>query len=401
MAGPRRGAATGRTAVITGHLVREGGLVPGAVVVRDHLIVEVSYGQTITDRTASHYDFPEGVIVPGLIDLHLHGGGGHHAYRDPEDLRALGRHLLGQGVTGFCASVPALPWSELQAACRMLAGACRDGDPPNLLGIHLEGPHLNPRRCGSQPPEHLRPPSLPDYRALRAAAGPALRLMTIAPELPGAAEVIAACRADGVVACLGHTEATYEQAGAGFSAGISHVTHLFNGMAGFHHRRPGAVAAALLQPGITAELILDGEHLHRGAWELARRALGPGRIVLVSDALPCAGTPAAAATWEGRPLERRGKRLTLADGTLAGSDISLSQAVRQALAWGATWKEAVESSSLLPARLLGLGDRSAGLIPGQRADICVLSPDQRAWLVLLGGQPCHLPPGGRPAGRRP
>jgi N-acetylglucosamine-6-phosphate deacetylase len=379
-----------RNTVVTGGLLRDDRIVPGAVVIEDGLIVEVSYGVPITDHTARHYDTPGGLILPGLIDLHIHGSGGHHAYRDRAGVRELGRYLLGQGVTGFLATVPCLPWADMQSACRMLAGACIAGDPPNLLGIHVEGPHLAPRRCGSQTPECLRPPSLADFRALRAAAGPALRMMTIAAELPGAIEVIRACVTEGVVASLGHTDATFEQAQAGFAAGITHVTHLYNAMPAFHHRKPGAVAAALARPAITAELILDGEHLHQGAWLLARASLGRGRIALISDALPCAGTAGPHAGWDGRPLVRSGRRLTLADGTLAGSDISLRQAMLQARAWGAPWAEAVEAASVTPARVLGLADRFAALLPGRRADISVLSQDHQVQMTMVGGQPAYV-----------
>ena len=361
--------------------------VPATVVIEGETIVEVAIGSHITDGTARQYEVPGGLISPGLLDLHVHGGGGWPVFTAPDQLRRVGAWLAQRGVTGFLASVPSLPWAEMVAACSMLAKACAAGDPPNLLGIHVEGPHLSPRRPGSQPVANLRVPALVDYQALRAAAGRSIKVMTIAPELPGALEVIEACRRDGVVAALGHSDATYDQALAGFGAGISHVTHLYNAMRPFHHRAPGAVAAALTHPGITVELILDGEHVSRGGWDLARTAVGMERICLVSDALPAAGGASSepARTWAGRELTRRGRRLELAGGTLAGSDIALHEAVARAHAWGATMPAALAAASTVPARALGLGNQIGRLLPGYRGDLIVTGARGEVLLTLIAG----------------
>jgi len=376
------------TVIVTGQLLRGDCAEAGSVVIEHGQIVELAYGTALNDPAARHSHIPQGLILPGLIDLHVHGIGGYAVFADREQLRWAGRKLAACGVTGFLASVPVLPWDMMQQACRMLAAATADRDPPNLLGIHVEGPHLSPARPGSQSPSLLRPASLADYRALRAAGGNALRVMTIAPELPGAHEVIEACRRDGTVAAMGHTNADFEQAQAGFEAGITHVTHLYNAMRGFHHRSPGAIAAALVRPGVTAELILDGEHIARGAWELARRALGPERLVLVSDQLPCSGAGQDARLWDGRPVRPAGRRLTLDDGTLAGSAISLLDAVWKARQWGAGWAEAVAGASRVPASVLGLGARKGNLLPGMDGDLCVVAPGQepQVLLTLIGGR---------------
>ena len=383
-----------RLTLVSGDVYGQAGQrVPATIVIEGETIVEVAVGSHITDGTARQYEVPGGLISPGLLDLHVHGGGGWSVFEGPDQLRRAGAWLAQRGVTGFLASIPSLPWPEMVAACSMLAKACAAGDPPNLLGIHVEGPHLSPRRAGSQPVANLRAPALADYKAMRAAAGRSIKVMTIAPELPGALEIIESCRRDGVLAALGHSDATYDQALAGFAAGVSHVTHLYNAMRPFHHRVPGAVAAALACPGITVELILDGEHISRGAWDLARAAVGLERICLVSDALPAAGSApgAVACTWAGQELTRRGRRLELAGGTLAGSDIALHEAVVRAHAWGATRPEAIAAASAVPARALGLGRQTGSLLPGYRGDLIVTDGRGEVLLTLIAGVPWPPP----------
>ncbi len=408
------GLGGGDPVAIIGDILHGGERRTGTVVVAGGVIVELAIGQAIRPSRGRMYEFADGLILPGLIDLHVHGGAGYAAWeagacgagptradRSRDGLALLGRHLAANGVTGFLASVPAMAWPEMRAASHAVAEACASGDIPNLLGLHLEGPHLNPARAGSLPPAHLRAPALADYLALRAAAGTSLRMMTIAPELPGAIEVIESCRRDGVVAAMGHTDALYAQAVEGFRAGVTHVTHLFNAMRPFHQREPGALGAALTAPaGVTAEVILDGEHIHRGAWELARRALGGRSLTYVSDALPCAGLAqprgaygAAQAEWLGRTVRRRGRRLELDDGTLAGSDITLLDAVRRAICWGAPLVETVAGVTEIPAAVLGLGARKGRLLPGLDADIVVVDREWRSCLTLVGGR--RLWPGER------
>ncbi len=394
--------APGDSIAVIGDILHCGERKTGTVVLAGGVITEMAVGRAVRPSRGYTYEFADGLILPGLIDLHVHGGGGHAAFGGHEQLLMLGRWLAANGVTGFLASVPAMRWCELLAASHAVAAACAAGEVRNLLGLHVEGPHLSPARAGSQDRAHLRAPSLTDYRALRAAAGLSLRMMTIAPELPGSLEVIEACRRDGVIAAMGHTDALYAQAMNGFAAGVTHVTHLFNAMRPFHQREPGALGAALTAPGgVTAELILDGEHIHRGAWDLARRALGPDRLILVSDALPCAGLEQGpggqrpegpASQWLGRNVTRRGGRLELDDGTLAGSDVTVLDAVRRAISWGATVQEAVAAVTQAPAAVLGLGARKGRLLPGFDADVTVVDREWRACLTIVGGRrvwPCQ------------
>lgn len=385
---------------ILGQVLHQDKTVPATVVWTGAQITELAIGRHLRPAGAGVYEFVDGLIVPGLIDLHVHGGGGYAWQDGPAAIAAAAHWLASNGTTGFLASLPPLAWQRFTAAIHDVAAACSTGEPPNLLGLHLEGPFLSPRRAGSIGPTHLRAPSLVDYCALRAVAGQSLKILTLAPELPGAADVLAACARDNVIAAAGHTDGSYEEVAAGFGRGVAHVTHLYNAMRPFHHRAPGAVGAALLSPApVCAEVIMDGLHVEAGAWRLARQVLGPERIVYVSDALPSAGK-AGDGFWLDQPVRRAGRRLSLADGTIAGSDISLREAVRQAIRWGAPPGEAVACATAVPAGVLGLAQRKGRLLPGYDADIAVFGPDWQPYLTICGGQ--RIWPAGAPAvtGRR-
>lgn len=375
-----------RRCLVHAGLPRGAGVVPGTAVIEDGVLVELSFGRLLAEPWTQTYELPDGILFPGLIDIHLHGGGGHDVAAGRDALRALGGWLASRGVTGFLASVASRPWDSLLAACRTVSEATLAKDPPNLLGLHLEGPFLSRSRAGALAADSFRLPDIAAYRALRAAAGPSLRVITIAPELPGAAEVIAACQRDGVVAALGHTDANFEEAQAGFAAGLSHVTHLFNAMSSFHHRAPGSVGAALGPAPASVELIMDGEHLHLAAANLARRVLGPSQVVLVSDSLPAAGTSHATSLWEGREVFRRGARLVLADGTLAGSSTPLIDGLALVIESGWDRAEALAMATANPARVLRLESRKGKLLAGFDADLIVVDRGWGVMLAMVGGQ---------------
>jgi len=377
--------ALGRT-LIRADLWRGAERVPSTVVVEDGTIVEVAFGRALHDPGARQYEIPGGTLYPGLIDLHVHGGGGADAAGPEGDLALMGRWLASRGVTGFLASIPALPWEDLCGAVRRGAAACAGGSVPNLLGLHLEGPFLSPVRAGSQPREGLCSPDLPSYRGLRALAGVHLRMMTLAPELPGARDIIAACRLDGVVAAVGHTDATYEQTMEAFAAGARHVTHLFNAMRPFHHRDPGPSGAALTGGDVTAEIILDGHHVHRAAYQVALRALGRERLALVSDALPVVGAPAAQVPWAGRRIARAGSRVALESGGLAGGGCPLNEAVARAVAYGTPAPDAAFTACRVAAGVLGLDERKGRVLPGFDADLVAVDDGWRPLLTLVGGR---------------
>jgi N-acetylglucosamine-6-phosphate deacetylase len=299
------------------------------------------------------------VLSPGFVDLHVHALDGAGTF-DPPDVPALGVALARRGVTSFLATTAAAP---VTALLPLLAPVSTGG--ARCLGAHLEGPWLSSAHAGAQPRESL---SAPDPAGLDQliAAGPPL-MITLAPELPGALEVIAKAAAAGVVVALGHSGATYSQATAAVVAGASHVTHCFNAMAPLHHREPGLAGAALDLPGVTVEVIADGVHVHPAVVRLLWRACGPQRLCLVSDAVDLAlpGTEAA----------------RLEDGTLAGSRIGLDQAVRNLVGWGVPLADALTMASVTPGSRVGRG----GLAVGAPADLTLLDADLHVVATVVDG----------------
>jgi N-acetylglucosamine-6-phosphate deacetylase len=328
-------------------------------------------------------------VLPGLVDLHVHGGGGASFTEGTIDeaQRAAAFHRA-RGTTTMLASLVTAPLAELEARAALLADLADEGV---IVGLHLEGPFLSPTRRGAQDPRQMLAPDVAVFERLHAAARGYLRVITLAPELPGALEVIKAATQAGVTVAVGHTDATADVTLSAIDAGATHATHLFNGMRPFHHREPGAVGALLDRDEVTCEIIADGVHLHDIAIRLAARAAGPGRLVLVSDAMAAAGMP------DGR-YQLGPKRVTVTGGVarlredpgqpgaIAGSTATLADVVRHAIAAGLPVPDVAAAASTTPARVLGLGDRTGVLRPGLSADLVVCDDDFRPRAVMRQGE---------------
>jgi N-acetylglucosamine-6-phosphate deacetylase len=360
---------------ISGRIVTPGAVVPGHLDLDGELIAAIVPDDGVGDD----------VIVPGFVDLHCHGGGGHtFTTGDLASARRAAAFHLGHGTTTMLASLVSSPFELMRSAT---LGYRRLVDEGVLAGIHFEGPYLSEVRCGAQNPAYLRDPSMSEIKDLIKIGEGAVRMMTVAPELPGALEAITYLSGHGVLAAIGHTDATYDQTHAGVAAGATVATHLFNGMRPPHHREPGPVVG-LLSSTTVCELIADNIHLHPGMLAFAARSAGPGRAVLITDAMDATGMP------DGR-YELGGQEVVVADrvarlahnGSIAGSTLTMDAALRNAVAAGLPLVEAVAMASTTPARLLGLADRVGALAPGLRADIVVLSADLTPRRVLRAGTP--------------
>jgi N-acetylglucosamine-6-phosphate deacetylase len=328
-------------------------------------------------------------VLPGFVDLHVHGGGGaSFTGGGAGEARAAADFHRAHGTTRIIASLVTAPAAELEARLALLADLADEGV---IAGIHLEGPFLSAARCGAQDPRHLIAPDVALFDAFRAAARGHLKLITVAPELPGASELIRAAAAAGVIAAAGHTDASAETTAAAVDAGISHATHLFNGMRPLGHRDPGP-AGALLDRQVTCEVIADGVHLHDTVIRLVARAAGPGNLVLVTDAMAAAGRPDGRYQLGPLAVTVSGgvARLTLGDGSagaIAGSTATMDQVVRRALtAVGLPPGDVAAAASTTPARLLGLSAETGALRPGLAADLVLLDEDCRLTAVLAAGQ---------------
>ena len=331
-------------------------------------------------------------VLPGFIDLHIHGAGGVDAHAGEID--ALAVFLPRCGVTSFLPTLAADAEARTVAALRAIGAtmaAQRTGaSGATVLGAHLEGPFLNPARAGAIAPEHLHPAEPDRLARLLDAAPGAVRLMTLAPDAPGVLDLIPALVAAGIVVSLGHTAADYDLFRRAIDAGGRHTTHLFNAMTGINHRAPGAAGAALTDERITVELIADGEHIHPAILALTLRAKGAANVAIVSDAVGPAGLPPGDYTWFGRQVHSDGRTVRLPDGTLAGSLGTLDRGLRTILApmphgAGLPLTEAAQCLATVPARILGLTERGT-IAPGQIADLVAIDDAGAIRLTIVGGR---------------
>lgn len=349
-------------------------------------------------RTAPSDDAPR--ILPGFVDVHVHGGGGGDTMDGAEGVRTLARHHLAHGTTTLLPTTVTQSWPAVMAALDGVAEVRAEigAELPDLPGAHLEGPFISPQRLGAQPP-HAIPP-LPE-RVREVLDAHIVRLVTIAPELDGAVEAARAFARAGVRVSVGHTRASADQVAELVRAvrevgGTAGFTHLFNAMGGMAGREPGIVGAALADREAYAELILDGHHVHHIAF-LAARAAKPGRLLLVTDAMRASGLGDGPTELGGQRVTVAGGAAHLPDGTLAGSVLTLDAAVRRAVAAGLPLAEASALASAVPATYLGLDDRGT-LEPGLRADMVVLNAGASVRQVYVAGREVgswdSLPPGG-------
>jgi N-acetylglucosamine-6-phosphate deacetylase len=378
----------GPSTTIKGRLVLDDRVASGRIAIEDGRIAAVD----LDDEAA-----PDGpILAPGFVDLHVHGWGGHDAMGERAALDGMARALLRRGVTAFLPTAVTAPLPELEAfADRVrawLPGAPADGAAP--LGFNLEGPFLAAARRGAHDPDHLRIPAEVPPGILEPLLD-GLRLITIAPELPGSVGLIRWLRERDVAVSIGHSGATLDEARAGYDAGARSTTHLFNAMSGVDHRAPGVALAALLDDAVSVELIADGIHVHPALWALITRLKPADRLLLVSDAVALAGTGDGHGTIGGLAVEVVDDRVTLAGtSTLAGSVIALDTAVRNVVAAGFGLPAAVAAASCNALALLGITDRGR-IAPGQRADLVQLGGDLAVERVMRDGT--WFVPGAAPA----
>jgi N-acetylglucosamine-6-phosphate deacetylase len=318
------------------------------------------------------------IAVPGFVDVHIHGAGGHDVMEgSTKALAAVSRTVAQHGTTSFVATTVT---SSPEATCRSVEGISKyitvQHDAlearAEVLGIHFEGPFINPVRRGVHPQEWIRQPSaeLLD-KFLQAAAGNA-RILTIAPELLGAIPCIHAAHKAGMVVGMGHTDATYEQARAAMAHGVRHAIHMYNAMRPFSHRDAGVIGAALTSPEVSAELIADGVHVDEAAMRLLLQAKGPGGVILISDGLSATGMPDGKYMLGQFEFTVSGGVCRNAEGKLAGSTLTLDRALRNIVALGASVADAVRMLTLNPASLLGIEFKKGALRVGADADVVLL-----------------------------
>lgn len=376
----------------------EGVAEEGRLCVADGLITEVAHAPTGAPP-APHapapvpaavgtdvWDLRGRTVVPGFVDLHVHGGGGgSYSSGTAEEALVAARAHLAHGTTTTLASTVTGTVEDLCRQAAVLSELVEDGV---LAGVHFEGPFLSRRRCGAHRPDLLRDPEPALVRRLVESARGTARMLTLAPELPGGVAAVRQLVGLGVVAAVGHTDAGYERTRAAIEAGATVATHLFNAMPGIHHRAPGPIPALLEDERVTVELIADGVHTHRSVLELALGRTGAGRVAFVSDAMGAAGL--GDGLYPLGPLRVRvagGVARLVEGGAIAGSTLTLDRAFRRAVTvHGMAPEAAVRVLSANPARLLGLSDRIGSLEAGKQADLVVLDREWEPVAVMRRGR---------------
>ncbi|HEY7019863.1 MAG TPA: N-acetylglucosamine-6-phosphate deacetylase [Ktedonobacterales bacterium] len=331
------------------------------------------------------------IVMPGFIDVHTHGGGGHNLHTaDAREIQDFARWAPSTGVTSFLIGVvgvpDGLPEAELRAAVEATHATKGRPEGAEALGIHLEGPYINTLRRGAHQTSWLRMPNAKETERLLALANGHLRIITVAPELAGAEALIQRMIAAGVRVSLGHTDANYEQAVAAIDLGVTHATHCCNAMRALHHRDPGPLPAIVEAPQVYGEIIADGVHVHPAMLRLLIKLLGPERSVVITDALAGAGVPDAIFEFNGQRVSVIGGVAQFDDGTITGSVLTMDQALRNVLAMtGLSLQEAVGMLTANPARAAGVGDRKGLLAPGYDADILIFDASLTLQATMRGG----------------
>ena len=371
---------------LSGHLLTPTGFVRGTLHVDGGRIAGIAGKIHVIDEAAVRADHHTPILLPGFIDLHVHGGGGADTMDAGDAATTMARQHAQHGTTAMLATTMTAPMGDIEAALHALAPAIarRPSQAARLLGVHLEGPYISPDKLGAQP-AFARPPSLAEVLALQAIAP--IRLVTMAPEVAGNLALIPQLVAAGMRVQIGHSAASYEDAVSALQQGASSFTHLFNAMSALHHRAPG-VAGAALAHAQHAEIIPDLLHVHPGAIRAALRAI-PG-LYAVTDATAAAGMPDGDYRLGRQTVSKCMGGVRLADGTLAGSTLTMDQALRNLVGIGLTLTDAAARVSRFAAAYLGLADRGL-LQAGAWADVVVLQgPALQLRRVFVEGEEIEL-----------
>ena len=327
-------------------------------------------------------------IVPGFVDIHIHGcAGSDTCDATPDALAAMAGYLITKGVTSFCPTTMTISHDGILAALKN-AQACMENPPAGaaIRGVNMEGPYIAESRKGAQKAEFVRRPDWREFMELNDACGGIVRLVALAPECDGAEEFIRHVKGICTIS-LAHTDADYETASRSFALGVSHATHLFNAMTGMNHRAPGAVGAVLSHPDVRAEIICDGFHIHPAVVRTTFRLLGD-RIMAISDAMRATGLPDGESELGGQTVYVRDGKACLKDGTIAGSTTNLHQELKNLVSWGVPFEQAAKSVSYLPARSVHADDQVGSIATGKLADIVLLDSELNIVKVMQDGKFC-------------
>ncbi|MEJ6007340.1 N-acetylglucosamine-6-phosphate deacetylase [Paucibacter sp. AS339] len=369
---------------IDGYVLTPQGFIRGFIEQQDGRITRIE-GEPVSESQVRHDAVALPIVLPGFIDVHVHGGGGHDTMEGGEAALQMSKLHVRHGTTSLLATTMTAPLEDIRNAIAALAPVCRERakNGARVLGVHLEGPYISPAKLGAQP-DFAKPASLEEIHALHALAP--IRLITLAPELPGTLELIAQLRAEGFQVQIGHTAGTYEDGVAALQQGAGGFTHLFNAMTGLHHREPGMVGAALAHARY-AEVIPDLLHVHPGAIRVAMRSIPC--MFCVTDSTAAAGMPDGDYKLGSHTVTKCMGGVRLPDGTLAGSTLTMDQALRNLVGMGLEIEDASKRVSSYAAEYMGLSDRGQ-LVVGAWADLVVMDRALQLQRVVVEGEEIDL-----------
>jgi len=358
-------------------------LIGGSILIEDGRIAGIfAAGDALPDNVAVQFDVEGRTLIPGFIDLHVHGGGGADAMgaaTQPDAIERMSRYHASHGTTSFLPTTLTADHEPLLQAIRGIVQAMKSGTSgAEVLGIHMEGPYLNPKRCGAQDSRSMRIPSRKEIEQYLHAAEGALRLITLAPERDEMMELIRYLRDEmGVTVSIGHSDADSKTVRAAVEAGATHVTHLFNGMSPLHHREPGVAGSALMHDELAVELICDGVHLHPEIIRMVYKVKPHNRIVLVTDSIGAAGCPNGEYDLGSMPIVLKDGTARLRDGgNLAGSCLTMERALANTMAFtGIPLEDVLPGLTINPAKQIGVENRKGSIELGKDADLAVLDTD--------------------------
>ncbi|MDN4526494.1 N-acetylglucosamine-6-phosphate deacetylase [Fictibacillus fluitans] len=365
----------------------------GYLVMEDQEIKEV--GEGVDALQLEEYEVltlsKSDTIVPGMIDLHIHGAAGADVMDGTMDaLKTMAEILPEEGTTSFLATTMTQGVAEIESALQMVNTYMKDSNPPGeaeILGLHLEGPFISPKRAGAQPVDHIRNPDVKQFQQWQELSGNHIKLVTLAPEEPGGYELSSYLKETGVVASIGHSDAVYEEVVRSIESGVTHATHLYNGMRGLHHREPGVAGGVMLHDEITTEIIVDGIHSRPEMVKFAYRNKGADRVVLITDAMRAKCMGNGSYTLGGQDVTVNGNEATLADGTLAGSILKMKDAVRNMQEFtNCSTEELIQMTAVNQAKELGVYDRKGSLSVGKDADVVVLNEEKDVIFTFCRGK---------------
>lgn len=347
------------------------------------------FGQILPEAVpADAVDLQGATVIPGLIDVHIHGSmGADFSDGDYAGLTEMAQYLLREGITSFAPASMTLPYSVLQKA--FACGAQMKQEAPEscarLMGVHMEGPYFSEKKKGAQNGAYLKNPDFAGFKELYDGCGGLVRIVDIAPELPGSVEFVEQAKKLCTVS-IAHTDSDYDHAKAAVDAGVTHLTHTYNAMPPINHRTPGVIPAAAENSNVRAELICDGMHVHPSSVRLAFSIFGGERMVLISDALRCCGMPEGKYELGGQDIYLKNGIAQLADGTIAGSVTNLYKGMVNAISFGIREEDAVRAATYNPACAIGAQDEIGSIATGKYADFLVCSADYAQKEVYRGGK---------------